>query len=320
VPPQPPGAAAPAPAPVPAAAAPAGAPAVIDMPHIAAALETAMANIAQSLRDAGAAPAGPAGAHRDAAGAAAAGAAARDDAQAGGAGDGDEEMPDAQDAAAGAGVADASPTPAAAALAPSGGGGGDVEMAAAPAPGSSLGAELSRVAQARRPPRPQARPRALWWWLHHGPGRLHARPGKGPAAASVLWVAGLGRTGRAGAWAQPCRAWSPMARDGERDSGQGAGIDLAFLEALPPELRAEVLSAHGAEVPAAEPAPALAAPAPAPGADAPAAAAPAAADGPGPQAAGAAPLPSPELCAALLCAGLLPRASGRGGGVWACDA
>ena len=45
---------------------------------------------------------------------------------------------------------------------------------------------------------------------------------------------------------------------------QEAGIDLAFLEALPPELRAEVLSAHGAKVP--EPAPAAAAAQPAAGA------------------------------------------------------
>lgn len=45
---------------------------------------------------------------------------------------------------------------------------------------------------------------------------------------------------------------------------QEAGIDLAFLEALPPELRAEVLSAHGAKMP--EPAPAAAAAQPAAGA------------------------------------------------------
>lgn len=45
---------------------------------------------------------------------------------------------------------------------------------------------------------------------------------------------------------------------------QEAGIDLAFLEALPPELRAEVLSAHGTKVP--EPAPAAAAAQPAAGA------------------------------------------------------
>ncbi|KAK9821448.1 hypothetical protein WJX81_000342 [Elliptochloris bilobata] len=84
----------------------------------------------------------------------------------------DEDMPDAPAPEPAEAVAPDAPAPAA-----------DVEMAAAPVPGSSLGEELSRVAQE-------------------------------------------------------------------------AGIDLAFLEALPPELRAEVLSAHGAKAP--EPAPAAA--------------------------------------------------------------
>ena len=49
---------------------------------------------------------------------------------------------------------------------------------------------------------------------------------------------------------------------------QEAGIDLAFLEALPPELRAEVLSAHGAKMPDPAPAAAAAQPAAAPPAEA----------------------------------------------------
>lgn len=60
-----------------------------------------------------------------------------------------------------------------------------------------------------------------------------------------------------------------------RHALQAAGIELAFLEALPPELRAEVLAAHGVSLPAAAPPPAVApAPAPAPHAPAPPAASP----------------------------------------------
>lgn len=51
-----------------------------------------------------------------------------------------------------------------------------------------------------------------------------------------------------------------------------AGIDYAFLEALPEELRAEVLEMHGAQVEAEAPPPAAAAPPQRPAAAAPAAA------------------------------------------------